>query len=83
VDEDWEKVWTIKGRIYREVFFLVFEFYQTFYFDSFYFLEIEKGDFNSQLMVKTKNKFDEQTLEDAPYGNNYIGWRKRKRKERY
>jgi hypothetical protein len=65
VDEDIEEIWTIKGGIYREVLFKIFRFYQSFDFCAFDFPEMEKGDFNEQLMIKIKEEVGEQIIEDA------------------
>jgi hypothetical protein len=82
VDEDIEKVWTIKGGIYKEVLFKIFRFYQTFDFYAYDFPEMEKGNFNEQLMIKIREEVGEQIIEDADYGKDYIRRRKKEEKKR-
>jgi hypothetical protein len=82
VDEDIEKIWTIKGGIYREVLFKIFRFYQSFDFYAFDFPEMEKGDFSEQLMIKIKEEVGEQIIEDVEYGKDYIKWKKGEKERR-
>jgi hypothetical protein len=74
-DEDLKEV--IEGGIYKEGLFIIFRFYQTFYFDVLNFLEVEKGDFNNQVMVKFREELGKQIIEDGLYGNDYINWKKK------
>jgi hypothetical protein len=43
---------------------------------------MEKGDSSEQLLVKIREEVGKQIIEDAPYGKDYIKWRRGEEKRR-
>jgi hypothetical protein len=80
-DEDSEENWTIKGGIYREVLYKVFEFYQTFDLWDFDFPDMERGEYNDDLRRKLESIGEIELIEDGDYGKDYDRWKKGIEKE--